>query len=104
MPRPVAAPKGCAGMTKQARKKQSRKDIRPSAPASVVWKNRIVGYGEEPPDQLLANEKNWRIHPKIQQDALQGALSKVGIVQNVIVTRRSGKMIDGHFEWPSTDN
>src|SRR5450755_666247 len=84
-------------MKKPARKKQSRKDIKPSAAVSAVWKNRIVGYGEEPPDQLLANEKNWRIHPKTQQDALKGALSKVGIVQNVIVNRRSGKMIDGHL-------
>src|ERR1035438_7565684 len=84
-------------MTKPARKKQSRKALAQPAPASIVWKNRIVGYGEEAPDQLLANEKNWRIHPKSQQDALKGALSRVGIVQNVIVNRRSGKMIDGHL-------
>jgi DNA modification methylase len=84
-------------VTKTARKKQNGKDIARPRPASAVWKNRIVGYGEEPPDQLLANEKNWRIHPKTQQEALKGALSKVGIVQNVIVNRRSGKMIDGHL-------
>src|SRR6202049_3215228 len=84
-------------MTKTARKKQNRKDIKRTGPASIIWRNRIVGYGEEAPDQLLANEKNWRIHPKSQQDALKGALSKVGIVQNVIVNRRSGKMIDGHL-------
>src|SRR6266704_2927845 len=34
------------------------------------WRNRIVGHGEEDPEQLLANPKNWRIHPKNQQDAL----------------------------------
>src|ERR1700686_953758 len=84
-------------MTKTARNKKSGKDIERSGPPPVVWKNRIVGYGEEAPDQLLANEKNWRIHPKTQQDALKGELSKVGIVQNVIVNKRSGKMIDGHL-------
>src|SRR5450759_3110570 len=69
-----------------------------SAPVdSVIWQNRIVRYGEEAPDQLLANDKNWRTHPQAQQDALEGALRKVGIVQNVVVNERSGKMLDGHL-------
>jgi len=63
----------------------------------VVWQNRIIRYGEAAPDQLLANPKNWRVHPQAQQDALEGALRKVGIVQNVVVNERSGKMIDGHL-------
>jgi hypothetical protein len=63
----------------------------------VIWQNRIVRYGEEAPDQLLANDKNWRTHPQAQQDALEGALRKVGIVQNVVVNERSGRMIDGHL-------
>jgi hypothetical protein len=58
------------------------------------WKNRIVGYGEENPNQLLANEANWRIHPRAQQNALGGVLREVGIVQNVIVNLRKGP------EWP----
>ena len=37
------------------------------------WKNRIVGHGEESPEQLLANPKNWRTHPKEQREALAGA-------------------------------
>jgi ParB-like nuclease domain len=65
--------------------------------APVIWQNRITRYGEAAPDQLLANPKNWRVHPKGQQDALEGALRKVGIVQNVVVNERSGKMIDGHL-------
>jgi hypothetical protein len=70
-----------------------------SAPvvAPVIWQNRITRYGEKAPDQLLANDKNWRTHPQAQQDALEGALCKVGIVQNVVVNERSGKMIDGHL-------
>ncbi len=46
-----------------------------------AWRNRIVGAGEEAPDQLLANPGNWRVHPKAQQDALAGALDEVGWVQ-----------------------
>lgn len=59
------------------------------------WANRIVGAGEEPPDQLLANPRNWRVHPKGQQDALAGALDEVGWVTGVIVNRRSGCVVDG---------
>jgi hypothetical protein len=62
----------------------------------VAWRNRIVGHGEERPDQLLANPRNWRIHPKAQQDALKGVLSEVGWVQSVIVNRASGHLVDGH--------
>jgi hypothetical protein len=61
------------------------------------WKSRIVGHGEEAPDQLLANPANWRIHPKSQQDALAGVLSEVGWVQSVIVNQRTGHLIDGHL-------
>ncbi len=48
----------------------------PSQP--TAWRNRIVGTGEEAPDQLLANPGNWRVHPKTQQDALAGTLDEVG--------------------------
>lgn len=61
------------------------------------WRNRIIGSGEEPPDQLLANPRNWRIHPAAQQKALAGALDQVGWVQQVIVNRRSGFVVDGHL-------
>ena len=62
-----------------------------------AWRNRIVGSGTEAPDQLLANPKNWRIHPKRQQDALAGELEAIGWVQQVIVNQRTGFVIDGHL-------
>ena len=46
----------------------------------TAWRNRIVGHGEEAPDQLLANPANWRLHPREQQQALAGALAEVGWV------------------------
>ena len=60
------------------------------------WRNRITGSGQEAPDQLLANPANWRIHPKAQQDALAGALDAVGWVQQVLVNRNTGFVVDGH--------
>lgn len=61
------------------------------------WRNRIVGHGEEVPDQLLANPLNWRIHPAFQQDALKEVLDKVGLVQSVVVNKRTGNLVDGHL-------
>ena len=81
-------------MAKKAKQQQ------PKAAAAAVptpWRNRITRYGEEAPDQLLAHERNYRLHPLTQQQALKGVLEKVGIVQNVIVSENSGKMLDGHL-------
>lgn len=63
----------------------------------MSWESKIVGYGDEAPDQLLANPNNWRIHGKFQQDALQGALDEVGWVAPVIVNRTTGHLVDGHL-------
>jgi hypothetical protein len=49
------------------------------------------------PDQLLANPKNFRVHPRHQQDALKGVLSEVGWVQDVIVNVRTNTVVDGHL-------
>src|SRR5438309_1172713 len=64
---------------------------------NMQWKVRIIGHGMEPPDQLLANPLNWRIHAKFQQDALAGVLDQVGWVQEVIVNQRTGHLVDGHL-------
>ena len=61
-----------------------------------TWRNRILGSGEEAPDQLAANPRNWRTHPKAQRKALRGSLDMVGWVQQVIVNRRTGNVVDGH--------
>lgn len=63
---------------------------------AAPWKNRIVGSGAEAPDQLVANPKNWRRHPNVQRQAIRGALTEVGWVQQVIVNKRTGNLVDGH--------
>lgn len=64
---------------------------------SQPWRNRIVGSGVKPAADFLANELNWRLHPKHQQDALAGVLSEVGWVQEVVENVRTGRVIDGHL-------
>jgi len=61
------------------------------------FKNRIIGSGIEPLDQIQFNPRNWRIHPLNQQNALKGVLEEVGWVQQVIVNKRTGNLIDGHL-------
>lgn len=63
---------------------------------AAKWQNRITRYGSESPDQLAANPRNWRTHPRSQTDALSGVLREVGVVQNVIVNERTGYVVDGH--------
>ena len=61
------------------------------------FKNRIIGSGEEPLDQIMFNPRNWRVHPLNQQNALKGVLEEVGYVQEVIINQRTGHLVDGHL-------
>lgn len=65
-------------------------------PAPNPWVNQIVGYGEEPPESLLAHPMNPKIHPKSQQDALAGSLNELGWIAPVIVNRVTAHVLDGH--------
>ena len=61
------------------------------------WRHRIVAHGEANPRDLIPNPANWRLHPGAQRDALSGVLAQVGWVQNVVVNRRTGHILDGHL-------
>lgn len=74
-------------------------------PDVTAWRNRIVGEGEQPASQFIANPANWRVHPQAQRDAMRGALNEVGWVQRVIVNRRTGYLVDGHERvWQALQN
>ena len=74
---------------------------------SGVWQNRIVGHDVKPASWFLANEDNWRIHARLQGEALTDILSSVGWVAGVLVNLRSDPswkerqgiptMVDGHL-------
>lgn len=76
--------------------------------AATQWQNRIIEYAEVDPESILANERNWRIHPQSQQAALAGVLSDVGLIQSVIINKRTSEqwrqndrfvetLVDGHL-------
>lgn len=61
------------------------------------WRNRIVGHEVVPAEDLLAHPENWRIHPKNQQNVMEGLLDEIGWIDEVKVSRNSGLVIDGHM-------
>jgi len=61
------------------------------------WANRIIGSDNVDPTQLLAHPDNFRIHPGGQQNALQGSLDTIGWIQQIIVNRLTGHVVDGHL-------
>ena len=64
-----------------------------------VIKDRIKELRRVPASELLANPKNWRRHPKAQQQALQGVLAEVGFADAVLArdTPEGLELIDGHL-------
>lgn len=61
------------------------------------WINRIVGSASASVEALLANPFNFRIHPLAQREALEGSLDSVGWIQQVVVNKNTGHIIDGHL-------
>jgi hypothetical protein len=50
--------------------------------------------------ELMPNPKNWRTHPKEQQDALKGVLAEVGMADAVLARELADgslMLIDGHM-------
>jgi DNA modification methylase len=62
-----------------------------------LWKNRIIGRGMEDPAKLMANPFNFRRHGKAQAMAMRGILGRIGWVQDIVVNKRSGHIVDGHL-------
>ncbi len=62
----------------------------------LPWKNRIIGHGEKPAKEFLANPYNFRIHTSLQDSAVLGALDTVGWVKTVIENVQTGHLLDGH--------
>lgn len=74
------------------------------APPARRWRNRIVGHGEEAPDQLLANPMNFRVHAEnyhIDNDSatpLRTHIVSVRLVCQVYNCPSLGKRFDSLFE------
>ena len=70
--------------------------MKPGEKASTL-KNRIVGRGMVDPAKLKPHPLNFRMHPEPQRKALEAVLAEVGWVQDVIVNKRTGNILNGHL-------
>ena len=63
-------------------------------------RNRIKELRHVPASDLRPNPKNWRTHPKAQQDALKGILTEVGMADACLARELDDgtlMLIDGHL-------
>lgn len=63
-------------------------------------RNRVKTLRMVPASDLRPNPKNWRTHPKSQQDALRGVLAEVGLADACLARELpdgSLMLIDGHL-------
>lgn len=67
-------------------------------------RDRIRELRRVPAKDLIPNERNWRRHPKAQQEALQGILAEIGYADALIAyaTPDGLKLIDGHLRASTT--
>lgn len=66
-------------------------------PETDRWRDRIVRTADDvDPASLAVNPDNWRIHPTYQKDALAAMIEAVGWIDRLIVSERSGRLVDGH--------
>jgi hypothetical protein len=65
--------------------------------STTKLRDRIVGHARVSPQELIANDRNWRQHPSHQQRFLSGVLEQVGWVQSILVNSNTNTIVDGHL-------
>jgi hypothetical protein len=65
--------------------------------ATPAWHLRVVAHDLVDPSDLINHPDNFRGHPVAQREALEAAIEEVGFVGEVLVSRRSGRILDGHL-------
>ena len=61
------------------------------------WVDKIQGHAKVRVDQIMANEYNWRDHPKLQRDALKAAIRNHGFIRSVTINLRTSE------KWPTNE-
>jgi hypothetical protein len=68
-------------------------------------RNRVKALRTVKASELAPNPKNWRTHPKAQQDALRGILAEVGYADALLARELpdgSLMLVDGHLRAETT--
>ena len=68
------------------------------AHAAERWEDRSDGYDPAvDPEQLMGHPENAKIHQRRQQKSMRAVLQRLGWVQDVVVNRVTGRILDGHM-------
>lgn len=62
-----------------------------------MYENRIIETKEVDPKEITPNKYNWRRHPKHQSETMDETLKEIGWIQDVIINKSTGNLIDGHL-------
>jgi len=67
-------------------------------------RDRVLDLRRVRAKDLIPNPKNWRTHPKPQQEALRGILAEIGYADALLAreTERGLELIDGHLRAETT--
>lgn len=70
-----------------------------------MYQDRIKELRRVPANSLKANPKNWRTHPRAQQNAMRGVLEEIGYADALLVRELEDgtlELIDGHLRAETT--
>jgi len=62
-----------------------------------TWQSRIVRHADVAPAELLNHPDNIKIHTEEQEANMEALLGRVGWAAAVLVSHRTGRIIDGHM-------
>lgn len=68
-------------------------------PLVEALRSRIVGHENVSPDLIKAHVLNFRKHGDAQMKALRGSMDDMGWLKEILVSRRTNTIIDGHARW-----
>lgn len=66
-------------------------------PEKEQYSSRIVGYEEVDPNTIVLNPRNPRVHTEQQQKAMDKILRKFGWLNNIVINKTTGHLIDGEM-------
>lgn len=64
---------------------------------AAQWRSRIIESGELPARDYVAHPENVRRHPPKQRTVLRAFIDDIGILERVLISYRTGRLINGHM-------
>lgn len=86
-----------AARKKKTARKKSAKTAKAPERGPEHYRNRIVGYAEVAPADLVPNPLNFREHPEAQAAQIRDALESIGYVDTIIANQRTRHIVNGHL-------